>query len=295
MRSDKTLVSKWPGHLVERIIARQFVLVVGAGVSRACTNDLGDAPPSWTELLEKLIIEFLTPNQRTAARRAVREGDFLGAAELVRSRARSSNREHDYYRAIVDAVGGGKKAESKYNPGPIHEALLRLDPDFVITTNYDKLLERAAQDGYSVHSYKSDNVDVELMAGKPLLIKLHGTTDDSADLILTRSDFSNLRRRGARTLELVQAMFLTRTVLFVGYGFSDPDILLLLENVLGGRGGAPSHYLLTASSIPAHVQEVNKYCYGTTAVTYTDGDYGEMLRMLELLADQVDAGREPAA
>jgi hypothetical protein len=108
---------------------------------------------------------------------------------------------------------------------------------------------------------------------------------------LTRSDYARLRRVGVRTLEVVQSLFTTRTALFVGYSFSDPDVHLLLENVMGATGEAASHYLLTSDNIPEHTREVYRYCFGTATINFAKDDYAEMRRMLELLADQVEARR----
>jgi hypothetical protein len=76
-----------------------------------------------------------------------------------------------------------------------------------------------------------------------------------------------------------------------GCSFSDPDIQLLLENILGARGDIAAHYLLTSKAMPQYQKDLYQYCYGTAIVTYSDGDYAEMRRMLELLLVQVDSKR----
>ncbi len=82
-------------------------------------------------------------------------------------------------------------------------------------------------------------------------MKLHGTVDDESQIVLTRSDFSRVRRDGAHVLEVLQSLFLTRTAIFVGYGFADPDIQLIFENILGARGGPAAHYWLTGDKMPS--------------------------------------------
>lgn len=165
------------------------------------------------------------------------------------------------------------------------------EPEVVVTTNYDRVIERATRNGYNVHSYESSTLGRDVRSGTPVLVKVHGTVDSASKIILTRSDYSRLRREGAHALEVLQALFLTRTALFVGYSFSDPDIHLLLENVLGARGDVAAHYLLTSDTIPLHQRDVYKYCYGTAVVTFGKQDYKEMNRMLELLAEAVEARR----
>jgi len=291
MRQDRTLAAAWPEHLIERIAANDFVLLVGAGVSRACSNSRGEQPPSWDKLLEKLILKFTSGAARKAAQAALEARDFLGAAELVRSKVRAAGLDHDYMKLIAAETDGGPKADSQFQPVALHETLLRLDPGIIVTTNYDRIFERASNHGYSVHSFDSKDLGFDLRQGTPVLVKIHGGVDHSPQLILTRSDYSRLRREGARALEALQALLLTRMVLFVGYSFSDPDIHLLLENVLGATGDPPSHYILTGSGTPTHVREVYRYSYGTSLIEFKAGDYAEMHRMLELLADEVELRR----
>jgi hypothetical protein len=291
MTADTTLLKRWPDHLIERIVAKNFVLVLGAGISMGCQSQSGESPPNWDSLLRKLIREYTSSRAGTSARESLDRGDYLGAAELVRMKSKDSGKERDFLTKIAELTDGGSKPDYQYQPIGLHETLLGLDPDVLITTNYDRILERATRNGYKVHAYNSRNLGGELRAGSPVLIKIHGSVDDSSELILTRSDYSRLRRKGAHALEVVQALFLTRTVLFVGYSFSDPDVQLILENILGATGDVASHYLLTSSAIPTHIREIYRYCYGTSVISFKHGDFEEMRRMLELLSEAVELRR----
>ena len=164
------------------------MLVIGAGASRACNNGAGNSPPSWGELLNRLIASHTTGASRSAAKDAVSKGDYLGAAELLRVKARASGKEQDFLNLIAEQTDGGQKADQQFQPDALHETLLRLDPHVLITTNYDKVLERATRNGYKVHLYNSANLGAELRAGSSVLIKIHGSVDHAQDLILTRSD-----------------------------------------------------------------------------------------------------------
>lgn len=267
------------------------MLVVGAGISRGCANSSGEFPPSWKELINELAAKFTSGIHKTAVRELVTQGRYLEAAELIRVRARSQAKEDDFLQRIAEVTDGGRKVENQYQPSHLHETLLGLDPYVLITTNYDRILERATRNGYNVHSYGSTTLGRDIRLGVPVLVKVHGSVDSTSEIVLTRSDYTRLRREGAQALEVLQALFLTKTALFVGYSFSDPDIQLLLENILGARGDIAAHYLLTSKAVPAYQKELYQYCYGTSIVAYSDGDYAEMGRMLELLLAQVEANR----
>ncbi len=289
--TDITLLKRWPTQLLDRVASKNFVLVVGAGISRGCTNTVGKSPPSWSELIHDLAKTFTTGMVKKTVLELAGHGRYLDAAELLRGRARIQAREEDFLQRIADVTDGGRKPADQYQPSELHETLLELEPDVLVTTNYDRILERATKNGYNLHSYDSTTLSRDVRLGMPVLIKIHGSVDSAREIVLTRSDYTRLRRQGAQVLEVLQSLFLTKTALFVGYSFSDPDIHLLLENVLGARGDVQAHYLLTSGSVPLHLREIYQYCYGTAAVTYSSGDYMEMRRMLELLGQQVAARR----
>lgn len=290
MRTDKTLLARWPRHLIERLASQGVLVVVGAGVSKNSVNAAGEKPVGWSDLIQALAKVTSSQPIIRSVRLAVEKEDYLGAAEIVRAKMREVGKAVDWNQRIAELTDGGK-ADAQFQPSDVHETILRLNPEVLVTTNYDKILERATRNGYKVHTFDSSSVGEELRAGNPVLLKIHGSVDSSSALILTRSDYTRLRREGAQALAVLQALLMTRTALFLGYSFSDPDIQLLLENVMGIYGDTASHYLLTSDGIPKHLREVYEGSYGTNVITFRDGDFDEMKRMLVLLADAVDIER----
>ena len=89
-------------------------------------------------------------------------------------------------------------------------------------------------------------------------------------------------------MEVLQALFLTRPALLLGYRLQDPDIQLLLENVFGGRGLTPAHYMLVSDATPDYEQEVLRINYGMNTLLYEDGNHEHALSMLGAFADVVE-------
>lgn len=291
MATDGTLLKRWPEHLITQLVSKNFVLVVGAGATQTCTNGAGHSPPGWTDLLTTLASHLLTPTPRRAVKSLIKQGRLLDGAELLRARARADGKEEDFLHQIAALTDGGPAAAEQFQPADLHNSLMMLAPDVVVTTNYDKVLERATANGYHVHAFTSDALGRDVRSGNPVIVKVHGSVDDGSKLVLTRSDYARLRRTGAEVLEVLQALFLTRTALFVGYSMGDPDIQLLLENVLGARGAVAAHYLLGSKALPEYQRETYEFCYGTTVVSYADGDFAEMRKMVALLGAEVEARR----
>jgi SIR2-like domain len=67
--------------------------------------------------------------------------------------------------------------------------------------------------------------------GRPWLLKLHDSTDHDGDLRLTREDYLAVNQRRGALLGLLQAMLLTRTMLFVGYSLLDEDFHAVMSDV----------------------------------------------------------------
>jgi hypothetical protein len=137
--------------------------------------------------------------------------------------------------------------------------------------------------------YKDEDVGYDVRTGTPVLLKIHGSVDSQQNLILTRSDYSAIRREGARSLEVFQALLLTKTSLFVDYSLSDPDIQLLLENNFGSRGDHGAHYLLCPKGMPSYQKAVMDSSYGIAPVFHAPNDFAEAEQMIALLAQMAAA------
>lgn len=123
--TDRTLLPRWPEHLVARIASRNFVLVVGAGISRTCVSPTGQSPPSWQVLLEDLAAKFTSGKQKKSVLDLVKGGQYLEAAELLRLRVRGQSKEEDFLQRIADTTDGGQKAGEQYQSSSLHDVLLR--------------------------------------------------------------------------------------------------------------------------------------------------------------------------
>lgn len=280
------MTSQWPEHLVERIAAQDFVFVIGAGASAGCVNDQGASPLGWKDLLLSLGKKVvLDPNLQRDVNELIERLDYLNAAELIRFSANGSAKGTDLLKEIQKATDGPRN--HTYGAGSLQQALLDLSPSIVVTTNYDRIWERASANGYALHSYYSMGLGRALRSGDPVLIKMHGGVDEIEKIILSRSDYASVRQQGAHAFDVLRALFMTRTALFVGYGFADPDLQLVLEDVVGTQGGPASHYWLIGDDLPSHMKEVYPQNYGVQPLFYKAHDYADCENRLKELVGLV--------
>ena len=64
-------------------------------------------------------------------------------------------------------------------------------------------------------------------------------------MIFTRSEYHRAKTDHPHFYKMLQALFLTNTVIFIGCGLNDPDVALLLEDVKIVGQGECLHYALT--------------------------------------------------
>ena len=62
-----------------------------------------------------------------------------------------------------------------------------------------------------------------------LIIRAHGDIDRTNTLVFTHSQYNQVKHQYSSFYTLINALMLTHTFLFLGCGFYDPDIQLLLE------------------------------------------------------------------
>jgi Sir2- and TIR-associating SLOG family/SIR2-like domain len=118
---------------------------------------------------------------------------------------------------------------------PLHDLIVRLPVDEVWTTNYDRLIENA-------YERVGRNADVKftvatLAAHKRssdvTIYKMHGDARVPDEAVLTRDDYEryHIERRGQAFMTALEASLLSRTFLFVGFSFNDPNIQHVLARM----------------------------------------------------------------
>jgi NAD-dependent SIR2 family protein deacetylase len=232
----------WPDSLAREIVKERCVLFLGAGVSSTATNDKGERTPSWSEFLQRATELVTEKKAKAQIRRLLKDGRMLIALQAIRDNCNATE-----YRGLLDSTFN----DNSYKPSQVHKIIYELDARIVITTNFDKIYERyclapaGGSAAYKVLNYNAQDFADELRSDTRLIIKAHGSIDQVSEMIFTRSQYHAAKRDHPHFYEVLRAVLLTNTVLFLGSGLEDPDMLLLLEDVrIAGRHEKP-HYALT--------------------------------------------------
>ena len=183
-------------------------------------------------------------------------------------------------------------------PCEYHKYIVSTNYRHIITTNYDSLLEKAADiEGYSglitrSYSYNDyQNLSIAVYSGKTSIIHAHGKISDIKlnQFVLTEDDYQSIMKHNPGFRTIINSIFLTNSVLFAGYGGSDPhfeDIIRDLNMILNWdqkRADLPRCYIMLRKDKITPIREFLNNKHRIDIIAF-DG-YSQMKAFLKALAD----------
>lgn len=191
----------------------QLVLFVGAGASMAA------GMPSWSDAVRTIADRLSITHEQL---------DYLRIPQYYYN-ARGKKEYTQLMREIFKHGDYLTKHE-------IHDKIIAFNTETIITTNYDHLIEQAAEDNSQILSVVSKDADLPYRKGGKELIKMHGDFEND-NFVLKEDDYLSYSRNFKLIENYVKSLIGTKVVLFVGYSFSDPDLKLIfswVKDILGG-------------------------------------------------------------
>lgn len=284
----------WPDSLIDELAARRCVIFIGSGASASATkkgaNDEIISPPTWDKLLKILIDKCHEDKEgsKTKALELLSSEKYLDCAELIRHHCMQPA---DYNKNIESIFSG-------YNPTEIHKAVLNLDQKVVVTTNFDRIYEHLClrgdgRDGYIVLNYYDNGLIARMRSPKRIIVKAHGCAGTPEHTILTKSDFFKARSDYPGFFSSLESIFLTHTILFIGYSVNDPEIQLILENNIITYPSENPHYATTSMGMHRTMIAAFKKTNNISMLEYDPiNDHIELVESLNDLCAQVEERRQ---
>jgi hypothetical protein len=176
-----------------------------------------------------------------------------------------------------------------------HRIITQLPFAAVVTTNYDKLLERAYAENSSWPKTPTHldaaSLGTLLFDGSFFILKAHGDIDRPDTLVLTRRDYREIIHSNPAISSIFSAILLTKAILFVGYSLNDPDFRLLLDRPLTTfKGDIPERYSLM-SGVGSVEQDVLWRTARIRIIPYPEGQHTDVLDFLSTLRDELASGK----
>lgn len=273
------MTPKPPRSLVQYLRERRSVLFCGSGLSA------WGKLPTWTTLLRGIVDELETELQDDSnlieLRRLIDTGKLLEVADHCKEAL-----GRRYYDILADQLRGDEGAI----PEP-HQAIVQMPFSAIVTTNYDKLLERSfAATGSLPKTPTHGDVDALgplLFDGSFFILKAHGDIDRPDGMVLTTRDYQEIIHANPAFNSIFSAILLTKAVLFVGYSLNDPDFRLLLDRQLTTfKGNVPERFALM-SGVGKVERDVLWRSAKIRVLSYDDGKHEQVLEFLRTLLDEV--------
>jgi SIR2-like domain len=191
---------------------RGAAVMVGAGFSKNAILHAPDAreAPSWNELLDELVAQLYPTDPSSAPK------DALRIAEEYRT----------YFgQATLDGFIRTRFTDRAWLPGPLHLQALNLPWSDILTTNWDTLLERTAEE-VTDYIYEIVRTEADIAhARSPRIIKLHGNLGDKDPLIFAAEDYRTYPTRHAAFVNLARQIFIENDLCLLGFSGNDPNFL----------------------------------------------------------------------
>jgi hypothetical protein len=139
----------------------------------------------------------------------------------------------------------------EFQPSELHKKLLNLPWSDIFTTNYDTLLERAAENILQFRYETIINKEDLIWSTKPRIIKLHGSFPSERPFIITEEDYRTYPDRYAPFVNTVQQSLLENTLCLIGFSGDDPNFLSWIGWIRDNLGteNSPKMYLIGVLSI----------------------------------------------
>lgn len=210
--------------LVEDILEykkkKKLAFFVGAGVS-AVSNY-----PSWYDLVKDMADGLNYKYELDAKGKAI----FSSEGYLRIPQVYYDNKgEAEYFKKINDVFSSDCK------PNEVHDLIMQLNPYHILTTNYDTLLEQAANKYGINYSVINHDEKISVTPTKRYILKVHGDFENNK-FVLKEQDYLDYEKDYVLIDTVVKTIIATNLIVFIGYGLNDYNIKLILNWVKQVQG-----------------------------------------------------------
>lgn len=214
--------------ILNAIIENKLVFFVGSGLS------IRFGLPSWKDLVKDIIREQNKKDYNDFL--PLLESGMLTPIEVLEKLKKEHNDIRKYILTKYNIANGDFSLQKK---------LLEISGK-IITTNFDNAFEKASNNTIHPSVYTSDfNISEINKSDNPYIFKLHGSFNEPDHCVIFKEDYDNIYLRESSAKEKLKAIFAEKTIIFIGYSFSDPEISLIFNNLDKTFSNNNKHYIIT--------------------------------------------------
>lgn len=235
-------IEYFPKPFLEDLIEGHVFPIIGAGFSRNAKSDDNKPSLDWDELgryFAKDIVHYT----------------YNGAIDAI------SAFEYEYSRSkLIEKMYQALKIGT-IHPDEAHKSFAKLPFQLIATTNFDYLLEESyLQSGNKFCRTIIDEEQLPIINNNPKhlnLLKIHGDLSHPSRLVATEEDYDSFISNFPMLATFITNLFISKTVLFIGYSVDDNDIRQLFQ-MIKNRLGKLKRKAYTIR-INSSIQEINRF------------------------------------
>lgn len=226
--------------LIEQIQNDELAIFAGAGVS------IGAGYVSWKDLLRDIAEEIGLEIDK--------EHDFITVAQYHYNRFSRNKLDQKILNEFSRVA----------NDNSLINIICKLPIRTIWTTNYDKLIEETYKKFNKKIDVKINNnhLSLNLRNKECDLFKIHGDKDDPSSAIITRDDYEFFFREKSLFVNKLISDLLSKTFIFIGYSFGDPNFEHVLSSIRYDlMGKSRTHYCFQKVISKDDYENENDYRY----------------------------------
>jgi len=220
----------------------KLTIFVGAGISKSANL------PSWDELIANIKADLSISES---------ENDYLKIAQLYYL----SCGESAYYQNLRQYF------PNSVQPTIIHKLIFELKPKNIVTTNWDILLEKSAQNNGFIYDIISKDEHLVLSELENYIIKMHGDFE-SNNIVFKEDDYINYENNFPLISNYIKSILSTNTILFLGYSYSDINLKHIVKWLQNNSAFMPSMFLISFIEDKNQIKYLENF--GITTLLLTD-------------------------
>lgn len=235
--------------LCDIVAQNNLICLTGAGISKGLKLKNGNTAPDWKRLLTTIkekTYSKLSKSEQDDLKKLL-SNDASGEHLIEASSILCSKDKNLFLDTLADSVDLETGVTSI-----THQQLLQLSPRGILTYNYDEAHENAIQKASSMDKWEiilpsESSKIINIMKNnlkQPFLFKLHGSITDKESMVLTRESYRDLLTKYPYYKAFVQQIFTNHQLLIIGFGLSDPDFEMLLQDVFSTFGSPIQEHIV---------------------------------------------------
>ncbi len=271
-----------PEDLVKACLEGNCILYVGSGLSASA------GLPTWNPFVNDLLSwaveqKFIDPSFGESLKKAIESGESNIAADSILGALEDKDRVRKLNNYLQQLF-----LEPSQNLTEAHHIIREIGFSAILTTNFDRLLERTFEQAANrVYTPQDTEPLLEALSKRAFFIlKLYGILDRPETVLVAPAQYEDAIVGNLAFSEFMDSLFVSRTLLFVGSSLN--GIQAYLEGIKL-RGSSRQHYALVSVGGEAWEAKAEllwrRHRIRVLPYTSTD-DHSEVLEFLTQLAEK---------